>query len=124
MAYYYLWPEIFMLVHIILVWLVSALALWLVAQIVPGIEVRDFGAALLATIVIAIVNAIVGPVLRFFAWPLTILTLGLFRLIVNAILLKLASMFSPGFRVRGFLDAIIGALLLTVLESVLRFVVL
>ncbi|HEX3748661.1 MAG TPA: phage holin family protein [Bryobacteraceae bacterium] len=124
MAYYYLWPEIFMLVHIILVWLVSALALWLVAQIVPGIEVRDFGAALLATIVIAIVNAIVGPVLRFFAWPLTILTLGLFKLIVNAILLKLASMFSPGFRVRGFLDAIIGALLLTVLESVLRFVVL
>lgn len=113
-----------MLVHIILVWLVSALALWLVAQIVPGIEVRDFGAALLATIVIAIVNAIVGPVLRFFAWPLTILTLGLFKLIVNAILLKLASMFSPGFRVRGFLDAIIGALLLTVLESVLRFVVL
>ena len=60
-----------MLIHIIVVWLVSALALWLVAQIVPGIEVRDFGAALLATIVIAVVNAIVGPVLRFFAWPLT-----------------------------------------------------
>ena len=109
-----------MLVHIIIGWLVSALALWLVAQIVPGIEVRDFGAALLATIVIAIVNALIGPILRFAAWPLTFLTLGLFKLVINAVLLKLASMFAPGFRVRGFLDAILGALLLTVLDSVLH----
>ena len=108
------------MLHIIVVWLVSALALWLVARIVPGIEVRDFGAALLATIVIAVVNAVIGPVLRFLAWPLTVLTLGLFKLVINAVLLKLASMFSPGFRVRGFLDAIVGALLLTVLEYVLR----
>ena len=112
-----------MLVHIIVVWLVSALALWRVAQIVPGIQVRDFGAALLATVVIAVVNAIVGPVLRFFAWPLTILTLGLFKLVINAILLKLASMFTPGFRVLGFLHAILGALLLTILETVLLRVV-
>jgi putative membrane protein len=120
MAYHYLWPEISMLVHIIVGWLVSALALWLVAQIVPGIEVRDFGAALLATIVIAIVNALIGPILRFAAWPLTFLTLGLFKLVINAVLLKLASMFAPGFRVRGFLGAILGALLLTVLDSVLH----
>jgi putative membrane protein len=112
-----------MLVHIIAVWLVSALALWLVAQIVPGIEVRDFGAALLATIVIAVVNSVIGPILRFVSWPLTFLTLGLFRLVINAILLKLASLFAPGFRVRGFLQAILGALLLTVLESVLRLLV-
>ena len=108
------------MLHIIVVWLVSALALWLVARIVPGIEVRDFGAALLATVVIAVVNAVIGPVLRFFAWPLAVLTLGLFKLVINAVLLKLASLFSPGFRVRGFLDAIVGALLLTVLEYVLR----
>jgi putative membrane protein len=108
------------MLHILLVWLVSALALWLVARIVPGIEVRDFGAALLATIVIAIVNWLIGPILRFLAWPLTILTLGLFKLVINAILLMLASMFSPGFRVRGFLNAIVGALLLTVLEWLLR----
>jgi putative membrane protein len=120
MAYHYLWPEISMLVHIIIGWLVSALALWLVAQIVPGIEVRDFGAALLATVVIAIVNALIGPILRFVAWPLTFLTLGLFKLVINAVLLKLASMFAPGFRVRGFLDAILGALLLTILDSVLH----
>jgi putative membrane protein len=108
------------MIHIILVWLVSALALWLVARIVPGIEVRDFGAALLATVVIAFVNWLIGPILSFLAWPLTFLTLGLFRLVINAILLKLASMFSPGFRVRGFLNAILGALLLTILEWLLR----
>jgi putative membrane protein len=108
------------MLHIIVVWLVSALALWLVAQIVAGIEVRDFGSALIATIVIALVNAVFGPVLRFFAWPITILTLGLFRLVINALLLKLASLFTPGFKIRGFLNAILGALLLTVLEYVLR----
>src|SRR5208283_6087335 len=102
------------MLHIILVWLVSALALWLVAQMVPGIEVRDFGAALLATVVIAIVNAVVGPVLRFLAWPLTILTLGLFLLVINAILLMLAAMITPGFRVRGLLNAILGSLVLTI----------
>ena len=109
-----------MLVHIVIGWLVSALALWLVAQIVPGIEVRDFAAALLATIVIAIVNAVIGPVVRFFAWPLTLLTLGLFKLVINGLLLMLASMFAPGFRVRGFLNAILGSLLLTVLDWLLR----
>ena len=108
------------MLHIVAVWLVGALALWIVAQIVPGIEVRGFGAALLATVVIAVVDAIAGPVLRFLAWPLTILTLGLFLLVINAVLLKLASLFTPGFRVRGFLPAIIGSVALTVLNWVLR----
>jgi putative membrane protein len=112
------------MLHIVVVWLVSALALWLVARIVPGIEVRDFGAALIATVVIAIMNALIGPILRFIAWPLTFLTLGLFSLVINAILLKLASMFSPGFRVRGFINAIVGAVVLTILEFLLRMLVL
>ena len=101
----------------------SALALWLVARIVPGIEVRDFGAALIATLVIAIVDAVIGPVLRFLAWPLTVLTLGLFRLVINALLLMLAAMFTPGFRVRGFLNAIIGSIVLTVLNFLLHTLV-
>jgi len=109
-----------MLLHLIVGWLVSALALWLVAQIISGVEVRDFGAALVATIVIAIVNATIGPVLKFLAFPLTILTLGLFLLVINAFLLKLASMFTPGFRVRGFLSAILGSLVLTILSAILR----
>ena len=109
-----------MLVHLIVGWLVSAFALWIVAQLVPGIEVSGFGAAMVATVVIAIVDTVVGPVVRFLAWPLTFLTLGLFLLVINAFLLKLASVVTPGFRVRGFLHAILGSLVLTILNSLLR----
>ena len=111
------------LVHWIVNWLLGALALWLVAQIIPGIQIRDFGAALLATIVIAVVNITIGPILRFIAWPITFLTLGLFRWVLNAFLLKLASMFTPGFRIEGFLNALLGSLVLTVLDIVLHRVV-
>jgi putative membrane protein len=104
-------------------WLVSAVALWLVARIVSGIEVRDFSAAVIAAAVIAVVNFFIGPILRFFGWPLIFLTLGLFTLVINAVLLLLASMFTPGFRVRGFVPALVGSLLLTVLTFVIRMVV-
>ena len=111
------------LVHWIVNWLLAALALWLVAQIVPGIQLRGFGAAMLGTIVIAVVNITIGPILRFIAWPITVLTLGLFRWVLNAFLLKLASMFTPGFRIDGFLNALLGSLVLTVLDIVLHRVV-
>jgi putative membrane protein len=109
-----------LLVHWIVNWLLGALALWLVARIVPGIQVRDFGTAMLATLVIALVDVTIGPILRFIAFPITFLTLGLFRLVLNALLLKLASMFTPGFRIDGFLNALLGSLVLTVLDIVLR----
>jgi putative membrane protein len=112
-----------MLVHLVESWLLSAVALWLVAQILPGVRLRDFGAALLAVIIIAIVNATVGPVVKFFAFPLTILTLGLFLLVVNAALLKLSSLFTPGFEVRGFLSALLGSVLITIFNSALRHLV-
>jgi putative membrane protein len=118
-----LWPEADMPQHILLDWLVSAVALWLVAQIIPGIDLRGFGAALLATIVIAVVNALVGPVLKFLFFPVTLLTLGLFLLVLNALLLKLASLFTPGFAVRGFLAALLGSVALTIVGAVLRHIV-
>ena len=109
-----------MLFHIIVSWFVSALALWIVAQIIPGIELRGFGAALLATLIIAIVNSTIGIVLKFLTFPLTLLTLGLFLLVVNAFLLKLASLFTPGFSVRGFFAALFGSVVLTILTTLLR----
>src|SRR5689334_4364144 len=109
MAYHYLWLEVIM-VHLIVVWFVSALALWIVAQIIPGIRLRDFGSALIAAAVIAVVNAVLGPVLKFFAFPLIFLTLGLFLLVINALLLKLASVFTPDFEVHGFFSAVIGSI--------------
>ena len=109
-----------MLLHLIAVWFVGALALWIVAKIIPGVEVGGFGSALIAAAMIAIVNAVIGPVLRFISFPITFLTLGLFLLVVNAILLKLAAILTPGFRVRGFIPALVGALLLTIISTVLR----
>ena len=108
------------LVHWIVDWLIGALALWLVAQIIPGIQIRSFQTAMLATIVIALVDVTIGPILRFIALPITFLTLGLFRLVLNALLLKLASIFTPGFRIDGFLNALLGSLVLTIVDIVLR----
>jgi putative membrane protein len=110
-------------IHLLISWMLSALALWLVAQILPGIKLRDFGTALLATIVIAVVNVIVGWPLKFIAIPITFLTLGLFLLVINAFLLKLASILVPGFAIRGFLAAFLGSIVLTVLNWLLRRIV-
>lgn len=112
-----------MLLHAVLNWFLGALALWLVARIIPGIEVRDFGSALIATLIIGVVNAVVGPILKLLGLPFIILTLGLFLLVIDAALLKLASVFTPGFRVRGFLAAVFGSVLLTILTFILRSVV-
>ena len=109
--------------HLLINWLLSALALWLVARIIPGIYVRDYGVALIATVVIAIVNTLVGWPLHLLSLPLTILTLGLFWLVVNAFLLKLASMLVPGFTVNGFLAAFLGSITLTVLNYVMRHMI-
>ena len=74
-----------MLVHWIVNWLLSALALWLVAQIIPGIQIRSFGTALLATVVLGLVDITIGPILRFIAFPITFLTLGLFEWVLKAL---------------------------------------
>jgi putative membrane protein len=111
------------MVHLLVSWIVAALALWLVARIIPGIEVRNFGDALIATIIIAIVDVTIGPILKFLTFPLTLVTLGLFLLVINALLLKLAAMLSPGFRIRGFLPAFLGSILLTLLTWLLRHLV-
>ena len=108
------------LVHLLINWMLSALALWLLPRIIAGIEVRSYGTALIATVVIAIVNTLVGWPLKIITLPLTFLTLGLFWLILNAFLLKLASAFVPGFFIRGFLPAFFGSIVFTVLHYVLH----
>src|SRR5437763_37674 len=108
------------LVHWIISWLLGALALWLVALMLPGIQLRDFKTAMIATLVIRLVDITIGPILGFIAFPITFLTLGLFRFVLNAVLLKLASMVTPGFRIDGFLNALVGSLVLTLLDMVLR----
>jgi putative membrane protein len=94
--------------------LLSALGVMLVAYFVPGIAVASFWVALIAAIVIGLVNALIRPVLHILALPITILTLGLFTLIVNAACFGLAAWLVPGFTVAGFGPAFWGAIALSV----------
>ena len=94
-------------------WLVSAAALYLTSLIVRGIEVQGVGALFFAAATIGILNALVRPVILLLTLPLNILTLGLFTLVVNAAMLKLASEVVRGFEVHGFWSALGGWLLLS-----------
>ena len=111
------------MVHLLINWLLSALALWMVSRIISGVQVRDFGAALIATVAIAVVNMLIGVPLRILTFPLTVVTLGLFLLVLNAFLLKLSSLFVPGFAVRGFVPAFFGSIVLTILHYVMHHMV-
>src|SRR5258708_824555 len=112
-----------MLTHLIVSWLISALALWIVAQAIPGIMVRGIPSALVATAVIATATAPGGPIVRFLAFPLPLLTLGLFLRVIIALLMKLAWMFTPGFKFQGFLWGVLGWLVLTIFTAILRLLV-
>lgn len=108
----------------ILSWILSAISLLIVGRIVPGIQIPGFGTALIAAIVIGLVNATLGLALKILTLPLTILTLGLFWVVINALMLKLAAALVPGFTVRGFLPALAGALLLSLVNMGLRYLVM
>ena len=108
------------MVTLLLHWLVSSLSLIVVAYLLPGIRLEGIGAALVAPIVIGLVNATVGFVLKILTLPLTVLTLGLFWLVINALMLQLAAYLVPGFFVAGFWWAFVGAILLSIVSMILR----
>src|SRR5580658_1887832 len=87
---------------LLLQWLLCALALLAVAHIVPGFQVRGLGPALIASVVIGLLNATVGLFLKIITFPLSILTLGLFLLVINGAMILLASAIVPGFHVYGW----------------------
>src|SRR5678815_2195173 len=97
---------------LLLHWLISTASLLIVAYIFPGIEVHGLGTALIAPIVIGLINATIGLVLKLITLPLTLLTLGLFWFVINALMLQLASALVPGFHVRSFFAAFMGAIVL------------
>ncbi len=108
-----------MLVH----WLISALAVWITSRLVPGFYVSGVAAALIAAVVIGLVNATLGLFLKIITFPLSILTLGIFWLIINAVMLELASAFVPGFRIRSFAAAFWGAIVLSLINMLLKWLV-
>jgi putative membrane protein len=105
-----------LLVH----WVLSALCLLLVAHFVPGFFVRGFVTALIAAVVIGLVNGTIGILLKIITFPITIVTFGIFWLLINALMLKFAALFVPGFEVRGLWPAFWGGLILSVLNMIIR----
>jgi len=99
--------------------LLNGVAVFLAAQLIPGIGIASPGAALAAGIVLGLVNAIIRPLLILLTLPVTLVTLGLFIFVVNAICLALAAWFVPGFTIAGFGSALIGALVISIISWLL-----
>src|SRR5262245_46305805 len=109
--------------RMLLNWVLSALAVWIVSRIVPGISVSGPLAALIAALVTGFINATLGIFLKFITFPLTVLTLGIFWLIINSIMLELAGAVVPGFHVSTFWAAFWGAIVLSLVNMLLRWLV-
>jgi putative membrane protein len=101
-------------------WLLYAIALMVVSNIVPGFTVAGLWPALIASLVIGLLNATLGFFLKIVTFPLSILTLGLFLLVINGLMILVASSIVRGFNVRGFVPAFWGAVVLALLGMVIR----
>ena len=100
------------MIKLLIHWLLSAVVLIVIAHFVPGFHVANLQAALIAALVIGLLNATLGFFLKIITFPITILTLGLFLLVINAMMIMLASHIVTGFRVTGWIPALIGAVAL------------
>ncbi len=107
--------------RLLLHWILSALALLIVSYIVPGFVLTGIVAALIAAVVIGLINATLGLILKVVTFPLTILTLGIFWLVINALMLELASAVVPGFHISSFGAAFVGAIVLALINMVMRW---
>lgn len=101
---------------ILLKWLALSLAIMFVGWVVPGISISSFITALIASVVIALVNLVIKPILVFLTLPINILTLGLFILVINALLFMFVAYLIPGVEVDGFWSAFLGALILSIIS--------
>jgi putative membrane protein len=107
-----------LLVH----WFLKAVSLLVVAQILPGIRVDSFGAAFIAAAVIGLVSAVLGLFLKIILLPFILLSLGIVYFLINGLMLKIASELVPGFRVDGCMTAVVGSILLTIVDYLLNMV--
>ncbi|MEA5593121.1 phage holin family protein [Rivularia sp. UHCC 0363] len=111
------------MMHFLLTWLGTAVSLLITAYIVPGFVIKSFVAALVAAVIIGLVNAFVRPILSILTLPITLLTFGLFTFIINGFTLWLASIFTPGygFIISGPLAALLGSIVLAIVSSVINY---
>lgn len=108
-------------INVLAHWIVSAGALWVTAALVPGFRIRGFFTCMVGALLIAVANIYVRPVLLFLTFPLTILTLGLFLFVVDAIVLRICAAFLKDFEITGWFSAIIGAIILSITSSLFHW---
>jgi putative membrane protein len=110
-------------VNLVLSWLVNTVGLWVATKIVPGVFVEDTDALIVAALVIGLINAVVRPILAFITFPITVLTLGLFYFVLNGAMLYLAAEILPGFALEGMVTAVVAAIVMSVVATVLHLFV-
>ena len=103
-------------------WIVNAVVLLLISRFVSGFNIRSFGSAMFAAVIIAIVNATLGLFLKIMTFPLSFLTLGLFVFVIDAFVLWFSSKLVPGFTITGFMPAFIAALILALVQMLLSWI--
>jgi putative membrane protein len=108
---------------IVIRWLILTLAILILPYLISGVRVEGFGTALAAAAILAVLNAIVRPVLIILTLPLTVVTLGLFILIINALLFELAGFFVPGLQIASFWSALFGSLIVSIISWVMNFAI-
>ena len=106
------------MINMILRWALYALTIIFVAWLIPGISVENFLSAMLVCLIIGLINIFIRPLIEFISLPVTFLTFGLFAFVINAGLLWLAGYITPGFEVNGFLSALIGSIVLSILTTI------
>lgn len=108
--------------NLIISWLVTTLAIIITAYILPGVAVSGFVAALVTALVLGLVNAIIRPILLFLAFPINLVTLGLFTFVINALMIMLVSGIVPGFKVKNFWWALLFSIILSVVTYLLGII--
>ncbi|WP_422133126.1 phage holin family protein [Endozoicomonas sp. ALD040] len=111
------------MLSLILYFLINGLAVFITARILKGVEIENYGSAILVSILLAVVNTFVKPILFFLTLPITILTLGLFILILNALMLMIVNYFMDSFHVKNFGWALIMSIVLSIINSALFLVI-
>lgn len=106
--------------HILINWIVMAFAVIVSAYVLPGVTLSGFWAALLAALVLGIINVFIKPLLIILTLPINILTLGLFTLVINALVIMMASGFTPGFKVNGFWNALLFSIVLSIVLFIIN----
>ena len=102
--------------------LITALAVVVTAYLLPGVTIKNYGSAIIVALLIGLVNSFIRPIMVFLTFPITILTLGLFLFVINALMIILVSKLVPSFKVNGFLSALIFSIVLSIINSILHWI--